>query len=73
MKFGSFYIHLDKIAYVHKFTPEVLPASAVKARNIGGVRMGFDNNELIIYEDEPGYAEFVAWLDSDTIGLESEA
>ena len=40
MKFGSFYIHLEKIAYVHKFTPDVLPASAVKARNVGRVRIG---------------------------------
>jgi len=70
MKFGSFYIHLEKIAFVHKFTPDVLPASAVKARNVGGVRIGFEKNELIIYEGEPGYPEFLAWLESDDIGLE---
>lgn len=63
-KFGSYYIHLDKIAYVHKFTAEVLPASAVRARNVGGVQIGFDNSEVIIYEDEPGYEEFLAWLES---------
>jgi hypothetical protein len=63
-KFGSYYLHLDKIAYVHKFSPNVLPSSAVRAKNVGGVQIGFDNNELIIYEDEPGYADFLAWFES---------
>ncbi len=64
-KFGAYYLYLDKIAYVHKFTPEVLPSSAVRAKNVGGVQIGFDNNEVIIYEDEPGYDDFLAWLEAE--------
>lgn len=63
-KFGSYYINLDKIAYVHKFPADVLPSSAVRAKNVGGIQIGFDNNEVIIYEDEPGYADFLAWLEA---------
>ena len=64
-KFGSYYINLDQFIYAQKFTPKVLPSSAARARNVGGVSIGLKAYELVIYEDEPGYAEFVEWLDSN--------
>lgn len=65
-KFGPFYINLEQFIYAQKFTPKVLPAAAVRARNLGGISIGLKSYELIIYEDEPGYAEFVEWLDAQS-------
>lgn len=61
-KFGSIYLDLDKIAYVQKIPPEIKPGSAVRGEQVR-VRVGFEHGELNLYEDEPGYEEFIKWLD----------
>jgi hypothetical protein len=63
-KFGPFYIDLDEILWVKKFTPELLPANVVRQENVGGVRIGIGQSEITIYEDEPGYEEFTSWLEN---------
>lgn len=65
MRFGSYYINLDEFIYAQKFSAKVLPVSAVRARNVGGVSIGLKAYELVIYEDEPGYVELVEWLESN--------
>jgi hypothetical protein len=64
-RFGSYYVNLDEFIYAQKFSAKVMPASAVRSRNVGGVSIGLESYELVIYEDEPGYKEFIEWLDSN--------
>jgi hypothetical protein len=46
MRFGSYYINLDEFIYAQKFSAKVLPVSAVRARNVGGVSIGLKAYEL---------------------------
>ncbi|MGE5222018.1 MAG: hypothetical protein ACM3PY_06255 [Omnitrophica WOR_2 bacterium] len=63
-KFGSIYLDLDKITYVQKISPEIQPASAPGSEQARSIRIGFEHGEVTLYEDEPGYEEFIHWLDN---------
>lgn len=63
-KFGPFYIDVDEILWVKKFTPELLPANVIRQENVGGVRIGIGNNEITLNEDESGYKQFIDWLEN---------
>jgi hypothetical protein len=64
-KFGNYYINVEEILYVHRFEAQISPPGLAMpgTTNPGGARIYFENSELTIYSDEPGYAEFIAWLD----------
>jgi hypothetical protein len=66
-KYGDFYMDVEKILYVHKFPAKVAPMSMIKAGapTQGGVRIGFSHGEVTIMEDDPGYKEFVDWLEGE--------
>ncbi len=56
--FGHLYIDTDKLVYVRRFLPEVRGPDSR-----GGLRLGFDQHELTLFDDEPGFAELSAWLE----------
>jgi hypothetical protein len=61
--FGDYLINLDRITYVRRFQPQLgppIPGTTGK----GGVSIFFDSQELTVYEDEAGYDELLAWMDS---------
>jgi hypothetical protein len=59
-RFGSLYLDTDRIIYVRRFMPQV---KAPPPDNQGGVRIGFEQRELTLYDDDPGYVEFIQWLE----------
>ncbi len=63
IRFGGLYLDLNKLLYARRFLPEV---KSLPPNNDGGVRLGFDQREITVYEDEPGFAELVAWLDQNS-------
>jgi hypothetical protein len=60
-RFGSLYLDPDQILYVRRLLPNV---KGLLPDDQGGLRIGFAQREITLYEDELGFAEFVAWLDS---------
>ena len=66
-KFGSVYLDLSKITYVKTTAPEVRPPSAVRMEQVGNVRIGFEQSEITLLEYEPGYEEFIQWLETQSI------
>ena len=66
LKFGSFFINVEKIVYVQQFEPEITPPHLPKTgTESGGVRVGFDYGEITLFEEEDGYEEFLAWLEAE--------
>jgi hypothetical protein len=60
LRFGSLYFAPDQILYVRQFLPNV---KGLPPDDEGGLRIGFAQREITLYEDDPGFVEFVAWLD----------
>jgi hypothetical protein len=67
-KFGNFYINVEKVSYAHRFYPDVIPANMFRpgSGDTGGVRIGFDQGETTIFDDEEGFQQFMQWLDEQT-------
>ena len=61
VKFGNLYLDPNKLLYVERFMPEIMSSSHAGA----GLRLGFEQREITIYDDDPGYAELVAWLEAN--------
>ena len=63
MRFGGLYFDPDKVLYARRFLPEV---KGLPPNDEGGVRLGFDQREITVYEVDPGFAELLAWLDRNS-------
>jgi hypothetical protein len=61
LRFGSLYLDPDQILYVRQFLPNV---KGLPPDNEGGLRIGFAQREITLSEDDPGFAELMAWLDA---------
>jgi hypothetical protein len=60
LRFGSLYLDPDQILYARRFLPNV---KGLPPDNEAGLRIGFAQREITLHEDDPGFIEFVAWLD----------
>ncbi len=61
-KFGELYLDTDKILYVQPILPGVRSKNPLPMDNRPGVVIVLPDAELDLYEGDPGYAEFTAWL-----------
>lgn len=63
IRFGGLYLDPNKLQYARRLLPVV---KGLPPDNEGGICLGFDQREIKIYEDEPGFAELIAWLDQNS-------
>lgn len=62
-RFGSLFINTEKITYVKKIAPEIRPPGALQ-QGVCTIRIGFESTEISLHPDEPGYDEFLEWLEA---------
>lgn len=64
-KFGDLYLDVEKIKYVYRFRPNISAPGLIPggSKERGGVRISFGHGEITFHEDEPGFEEFIHWLE----------
>ena len=63
IRFGELYLDPNQIQYVRRFMPEIQGPARDDA---GGLRLGFEQREITVYDDDPGFAELIAWLEGNS-------
>ncbi len=62
-KFGNVYIDVDKIVYVRKISPGRFPLGSARGDSGAEIIIHFEEDDLTLHEDEPGYDEFMRWIE----------